>query len=266
MHAVLKILEFLVLIVILVGAGVFFWPMLKIWIEGYRQGKRIKSPTFEHEDHKVQDVKAAQAASLKFLGLPSVHAGQTVTNVPVMDPEQAGEWIKNRPVVTATRIISRLKQGEAPGDLIELQGGYALFASNGKVKVMTQLGLTTSEETALERERKEAVEKGDPEIPNFQGVPWKIMSACGDHAPRFAGDKKCSSIQVLSVHPNLGETGLISFLPSNLLDKQEADYYDMRAVEVDGNRAMIFMYAGGAWTCFMGRNLTDEENRQLGAM
>lgn len=269
MYAVLKVLEFLVFIGVLALAGAFLWPMIKKWLENRGTIKRVKSATYEHTDDVLPDVKAvraAQAANLKFLGLPSVHATQTVMNVPVMSPEQEGDWIKNRKVVTAARIISRLKQGETPGDLIELEGGYALFASNGKVKIMTKLNLTSSEETLLEKERKEAVEKNDPEIPNFQGVPWRIVSACGEHKPRFAGDKKCSTIQVLSVHSKLGEAGLMSFLPTNLLEMREEDYYDMRAKEVNGERAMIFMYAGGTWTCFMGRGLTDEESRQLKAM
>lgn len=272
MYATLQFLEIIAIIGFLTFLAIFFRPIVMNWLAergGKKRDQRISSvPTYEHDDEALQSVtqvRQAQKASLQFLGLPSVHAGQTIMNVPTMNPDQAGEWAKNRQVLTATRILALLKQGQVPGDLIELFGGYALFASNGKSFLLTKHLLTTSEEMLLEKERKEAVEKGDPLIPNFQGVQWRIGTACGEHKARHAGEKTQSTIQVLSIHPELGKNGQVSFLPSDLLNGKEHDYYDMRAREIDGSRVMLFMYVGGVWLCLMGRELTDSEARQLRA-
>lgn len=222
-------------------------------------------PTFEHESDAVVDVRAAQEASLSFMGLPSVHAGRTILNVPKFNPGQEGGWEGKRTVITSSRITALLKQGAVPGDLVEFDGGYALFGTNGKAFLLQSHLLTMTEEDRLERERKEAVEKGDAVIPNFQGSSWKIGTACGSHTPRNSGEKGQSTIQVLSVHSDLGKEGLVSCLPSNLLDRREHDYYDMRA-RTENGQVMLFFYGGGKWNCFMGRELNATERQRLQAL
>ena len=222
-------------------------------------------PTFEHGDDEVTDVQRAQAASLNFMGLPSVHAGHTLLNVPQLDPGQEGSWEAKRTVITASRITALLRQGAIPGDLVEFDGGYTLFGTNGKTFLLQSHLLTITEEDGLERERKEAVESNEPVIPNFQGLQWKIGTACGTHTPRQSGEKSRSTIQVLSVHPNLGKDGIISCLPPSLLDRREHDYYDMRA-RTENGRVMLFFFAGGTWNCLMGRKLDANECRRLQAL
>lgn len=230
-----------------------------------RHKERVGSvPTYEHENEAVKDVREAQRASLDFMGLPSIHAGRTVLNIPSFNPEKESGWEANRTVITTSRITALLKQGAVPGDLIEFDGGYALFGTNGKVFLFQNHLLTGSEESQLERERQEAVEKGDAVIPNFQGLSWQIRTACGSHNA-CPGEKSQSKVQVLSVHPELGKNGIASCLPPNLLDRREHDYYDMRARSSD-ERVMFFFFAGGKWNCFIGRELDANEKQRLQAL
>lgn len=234
---------------------------------GVERKRRIAGlRTHEAPDEEVRDVRAAAEASLRFLGLPSVRAGRQLLNVPTLNPGAEG-WDSRRMVITASRILARLKQGTVPGDLVEFDGGYALFATNGRTFLLQSHLLGTSGEDYLERQRQDAVEKGDGVIEDFQGVQWKIGTACGTHKARGAGDKDRSTIQVLTKHPALGSVGVVSCLPPNLLDGGEHDYFDMRARTLSGEpRAMIFFFAGGKWSCFMGRELTAEEAGRLQAL
>jgi len=269
MYLVAQVLEYTAYLAVICLAIVLVRPMFLAQREesNYKDRKRRVGsvPTFEHGDEAVADVRAAQEASLSFLGLPSIHAGRSILNVPQFQPENEKGWESTRTVVTASRITALLKQGAVPGDLVEFDGGYALFGTNGKAFILQSHLLTATEEDGLEQERKEAVEKGDPVIPNFQGLSWKVGTACGSHTPRHSSEKSQSTIQVLSVHPDLGKDGIVSCLPSNLLDQLEHDYYDMRARSGDG-RVMFFFYAGGKWNCFMGRELSKIESQRLQAL
>lgn len=230
-----------------------------------RKQKVGQVPTFEHESEVVSDVRKAQKASLDFMGLPSIHAGRSILNVPMFRPEQEGAWEGRRTVLTTSRITALLRQGEVPGELIELDGGYVLFATNGKSFLLQNHLLTGSEEGKLEKERQEAVEKGDAVIQNFQGLTWTIGTACGSHTPKQTGGKRQSTIQVLSSHSDLGQNGIASCLPPNLFDRREHDYYDMRVRSSD-NRVMLFFFTGGKWNCFIGRELSLEETQRLQAL
>ncbi|OGN00188.1 MAG: hypothetical protein A2817_03495 [Candidatus Yanofskybacteria bacterium RIFCSPHIGHO2_01_FULL_39_8b] len=270
MYWLVQLVQFAAFLAVISLAFVLVRPALlaRYKESDYRERKeRIgRVPTYEHVSDTVVDVRAAQQASLSFMGLPSIHAGRTILNVPKFQPEQEGGWETRRTVITASRITALLKQGAVPGDLVEFDGGYTLFGTNGKAFLLQSHLLTTTEEDALEQERKEAVGKeADPAIQNFQGSSWKIGTACGTHTPRQYGEKGQSTIQVLSIHPDLGKDGIISCLPSNLLDRREHDYYDMRARTTDG-RVMLFFYAGGKWNCFMGRELTAVECQRLQAL
>src|SRR3989344_7116264 len=228
MYLLVRILEVAAYLVAIGVALAFVKPIFLVRsseAQRKQQKQRVgKVPTYEHEEEAVTNVRAAQKASLNFMGLPTIHAGRYILNVPAFNPGQEGAWEDRRMVVTTSRILALLKQGEVPGELVELDGGYVLFASNGKSFILQSHLLTGSEEEALEKERQEAVEKGDPVIPNFQGLSWKIGTACGSHTPKQPGGKRQSTIQVLSTHADLGQSGLVSCLPPNLLDRQEHDY------------------------------------------
>ena len=214
MYIIVKILEFSAYLAVIFIALSFAQPILAARRNEskYKQQKeRVgKVPTFEHESEAVTNVRTAQKANLDFMGLPSIHAGRSILNVPMFNPEQEGAWEGRRTVVTTSRITALLRQGEVPGELIELDGGYVLFATNGKSFLLQNHLLTGSEEETLERERQEAVEKGDAVIKNFQGLSWKIGTACGSHTPRQSGGKRQSTIQVLSLHSDLGKNSVVS--------------------------------------------------------
>lgn len=269
MYILVKILELTAYVAVICIALAFVGPVLTVW-RNESQGKQRKQkvgkvPTFEHESEAVSDVRGAQKANLDFMGLPSIHAGRSILNVPMFQPEQEGAWEGRRTVISTSRITALLRQGEVPGELIELDGGYVLFATNGKSFLLQNHLLTGSEEENLEKERQEAVEKNDAVIQNFQGLTWKIGTACGSHTPKTQGGKRQSTIQVLSLHSDLGKNSIVSCLPPNLLDRREHDYYDMRVRSSD-DRIMLFFFAGGKWNCFIGRELSTQEAQRLQAL
>lgn len=271
MYGLLTFVQYLAYLAMIVLAAALVLPALATRREAARLQARKRrvgeAPTMEDEGEEVVSARAAQQANLKFLGLPSIHAGQHVLNVPTLNLGHEAAWERRHMVITTSRITALLKQGAVPGDLIELGSGYALLGSNGKTFLLQSHLLTTTEEDALEKERDEAVRKGEPIIPNFQGFQWKIGTACGSHTPRQTSGKRQSTIQTLSAHPRLGQDELISCLPPNLLDGKEHDYYDMRARVLGGdNRVLLFFFAGGKWNCFMGRELDETERDRLQAI
>lgn len=223
--------------------------------------------SFVHSEEEALEPRAAAEANLRFLGLPRVRAGTVILNVPTFNPGQEDGWDKRRTVLTFARIVAQLRQGSVPTDLVELGGGYSFAAANGKAYLLHAHDLTIREETYLEGQRQDAVGRGDGMIEDFEGVQWKIGTACGEHqVSGRRGEKSQSTIQVLSAHPDLGKSGMISCLPPDLLDNQEHSYYDMRARSMDGGRVLFFFYAGGKWSCFMGRELSSLERDGLTAV
>lgn len=223
--------------------------------------------SFTHSEEVTLDPRAAAEANLRFLGLPRVRAGTVILNVPTLDPGQEDGWDKRRTVLTFARVVAQLRQGSVPTDIVELGGGYSLVATSAKAYLLHAHNLTTGEESYLERQRQDAVGRGDGVIEDFEGVQWKIGTACGEHqVGGRRGEKSQSTIQVLSAHPDLGKNGMISCLPPDLLDSREHSYYDMRARSMDGGRVLFFFYAGGKWSCFMGRELSSIERDSLTAI
>lgn len=256
---------------VLALAVAFFMPIIRgqqvVVRDRDRQKKLGRVGPFVHTEEPVVPSREAARSNLAFLGLPSVHAGRQILNVPALNPGRGEGWIRNRTVITMSRITALLRQGSVPADFVELDGAYALVGTNGKGFILQRHLLTTAEEGYLERQRRDAVERGDGIIEDFQGVQWRIGTACGE----FRGGRQ-STIQVLSTHPDIGklQSGVTTCLPPNLLDGTEQTYYDMRARELGAGagqeRVLFFFYAGGTWSCFMGRELTASEVQALQAL
>jgi len=225
-----------------------------------------RTGTLEPKPAERLPPQEAARRNLQFLGLPSVEAGQTVTNVPTFNPDAEGGWERTREVVTAARALAYTEQGAEPVELVELSGGYLLAACAGKCLLMRRYALSAPEEAELQLQRQEAVDRGEPVIPNFAGYAWQIRSAFGKNTHPKPGERACSYVQVLSRHPRLGQAdGPISILPGNILDGQTHDYYDVRARNEAG--AVLYgFFVGGAWACYMGRVLEDAEATAMQAV
>lgn len=214
-------------------------------------------PSHVDADEVLPSRREAAEANLRFLGLPRVRAGTVILNVPTLDPGTEGAWDARRTVLTFTRIDGVLKASRVPADLVELGGSYSIIATAGKAFLLHKHDLTTAEEKYLESQREDAVKRGDGIIEEFEGLQWKIGTACGDG----------STIQVLSAHQELGKDDKFSCLPSNILDNRVSHpYYDMRARSLQDNRVLFFFYCAGEWSCFMGRELTPAERSGLKAV
>jgi hypothetical protein len=213
-------------------------------------------------DAELTSVREAQQYNLASTGVPSVQAGGFVHNVPTFDPRQEGSWDANREVLTTARVIGYTEAGANPMDLIELSGGYLLAVANGASFLFQKLDLTDPEADYLQEERDRACRTADHVIENFQGHSWLIKGAYGDNqaAWRRSGDRSVSYIQVLSVHPNLGETGRRSTLPPVLLDGAVHDYFDLRAYnQEEPSQRLFFFYSGQKWSCYVGHQLSKAE-------
>lgn len=230
-----------------------------------RKQELAKVPAYQSDEDGSVTPAVAAKQRLKFMGVPSVDAGQHLMNVPAFNPEKAQRWDNDLEVLTTMKVMAYTKQGADPLDFIELSGGYVLVACAGKELIFTRHNLTGAEADDLQDERQAAVDRGDGMM-TFEGHEWRITGAYGSHANPKPGERSQSYLQVLTVHSRLGEPGFTSILPPALLDLQEHDYFDLRARQVDGDQILFAFYAGGAWACFIGRVLEETEADQIQAI
>ena len=258
------IINMLAFWVLAVAAG--FWAYLQ-WQKGQPQRQHVATKRRLSEagtvDTEEQTPQEMAQANLKFLGVPAVGAGRQVFNVPCIDPNREGNWQKDREVLTTSHIGAYNQHGEEmPMQFMELGDGYAVLTKGNKVFLLQNVPLSTPQEEQLETERREVVQTADTGIRNFLGVDWTIKGAMGDNKNTSAGGRKCSYVQVLTTHPELGQSGRVSNLPPNLFDRKVHDYYDLQALSADG-QALFAFYAGGSWNCYVGRILTEEERHNM---
>jgi hypothetical protein len=276
LYTLLGVLEVLAILAILAVVAYVFAPVLRERLaeqqrlSTHRSKKAVLdeipvfgegSLTLESEDEITP--REAAKRNFKLLGLPSVNAGGMILNVPMFNPEMTGKWDDNREIITVARAIAYTAQGKDPVEFVELTGGYLLVSAGGKSLIMTNYQLTTQETTELEKQRQDAVDRGDGLIEEFAGSQWTVSGAFGTNINPRPGERSCSYIQALDVNPNLGENGLRSVLPPLILDGNEHDYYDMRARNKDTQEVMFYFYTGGRWNLFIGRFLEDTEARRM---
>jgi len=217
-----------------------------------------KVPVLEPEE--AIDPQEARQRNLKFLGVPSVQAGSHILYVPSFSGQKDDpDWVEDQEVMTTARAVVYTKQGTVPADLTELSNGYLLVATGNQKLLLKKHDLTTRDTDELEKQRQDAVDSADKTIESFAGHKWNIVGAFGTNYNPKPGERECSYVQVLSVHPNMGEPGFSTVLPTNLLDGKEHDYYDLRARNLDTGEILYDFYAGGSWSCFIGRPLTEDE-------
>lgn len=205
-----------------------------------------------------RDVQAHARENLKFAGVPDSEAGDVLYNVPRLDPEAEGGWEANQPIVTTSRIIQLTKDGPVDLELLELMAnGYVLLVKGPKVFLLKRYKPTASQERYLQEQRQDAADKHDGVIEDFLGKPWTIKMATGDSFTKGVGPAH-STIEVLSTHPRLGEEGLLTVLPPEVMDRKPHNYYDLEAVADDG-QVLVAFYCKGGWVCLIGRQLDQDE-------
>lgn len=272
LFTIVSIFQNLIFLIIAAILGYFGWQK---WQEnqpkrGHRDKKKQLSAIGTYNDNEenlsheeeILAEKMAAKHNLELFGVPDLEAGSNLVHVPCINPQKEG-WDDNRIVISTSRIFGYSRSGKITSELIELNSGYILLATGNKVSILKKYNLTQTEEKELENQRKDAVTKGDGIIESFLGQEWAIKKAYGDNNNQRPGEKKCSYMQVLTLHPDLGNGTYRSILPPELCDYKEHDYYDMRAIGGDDGKLLYFFYAAGSWTCYIGRFLLDEEISQM---
>lgn len=219
-----------------------------------------------YDSDSAHDARKAEQANLALMGVPAVHAGNFLDNLPPLNEDKS--WEARQQVLTTARLVAYSPYGVDTADLVELGHGYLLLARRKGVLLLKQYPLTATEGDLLTREFKEATGgTGDSVryIKSFCGQRWEIGSALGQNMTPKAGEKSCGYIQLLTVHPELGQVGKISTYPANLMDGAEHDVYDLRAHDSSGQVLFAF-YTAGDWSCYIGRQLPPYEAQGLKAI
>jgi len=251
---------------ILTGAAVLFlggWYLWEKFISPAIQLKRIKKVS-SFSDNNNLTPQMAKREILNFLGEPTVQAGDTIHNIPRLNP-MGDDWIGDDVIVSANYILTYRPQGAIPMEFYELWKKRAILVSGEKKILFRQVDLKPQDAIELEDERKNAIEKADGKIEDFKGYEWRIIGAFGTNMNPLPNEKKCSYFQNVSVTDNRrDETGLNSVLPKNVLNGSQYDYFDLQAINTDNsaleNQQILYaFYIGGTWYCYMGRILNDIE-------
>lgn len=262
MYGLLGFVQFVAYVAIIVIAAVYvrnYWQVSAPRREHLARKAELGRAPALYDDADYVLPETARAKAFQFLGLPTVHPGGQVLKVPEFTPGQGGRWQADREVITIAKIKGFTRRGLDYTDMIELDGGYTLAVAGGKSYIFVKHALTGDDEDLLKEKRQDACDRGTASTFIFEGQAWTIRFAMGKN-PTSSG-RPCSSIQVLGIHPDLGNRGRVSMLPPALMDGKEHDYFDLRARS--GEQVMFAFYAGEKWTCFIGRQLTDEEVAQM---
>jgi hypothetical protein len=232
---------------------------------------RLESIAPEKDDKDYVEPSEAVRQNISFGGVPSIRAGNVIMALPLVDPNDPKASKNDRTVLAVARAVAYPAQGKQTYDLVFTDGGQMTGIVGGKPCVFSQLDLTKSEvgkiEERVEKERQEAVDRGDLEMKDLLGDKrnWTIKWAMGANPDIDPGEHECSYIQVLSLHKDLGgKDGFHLKIADALLDGEEHDYYDVLATNYVDDQIFYAFYAGmNGWHLFLGRRLTDDEANQI---
>lgn len=262
---------------IIVFIGYFF-------IQMYLAKRAENAPRVEHEERKrrfnhfspvspeegtADYVEPSEAIrqNFSFAKVPSITAGQTLMNLPTVNPIDPKALTNDRTVLAVARAVAYPKQGRQVYDLIFTDANQLTGLVGGKPCVFNRLDLTNREITKVEWERQEAVDSGELQMKNLlgDGRDWEIKWAMGANNNIEPDEHSCSYIQVLSLHKALGEKdGFDSPLADALMDGAEHDYYDVMATNDKDDQILYAFYSGmNGWHVFIGRRLDQTEVDQI---
>lgn len=265
----MDIIILIVALAILVLVGLF---MRQWWIDNIPQRKHtatvsaLRATRGVHEEDEQRPIET-QLESFKFTGLARVSAGQHLLNVPELNPEQVGSWETNRIVIATAEVKYWTKNGLMTSTIIETSDGYVIMGANGKFFLLNDFPLTESDTDDLLREFTEAT-KGDFVAKDILGFPeWIVKGAYGDDVYSGRPGLRTSSITTISLHPQLGQIGFNTSLPTTILDKKPHIYYDLRLVDSPTKTTIGYVvYSDKAWAAWVGRQLTADEVARITAI
>lgn len=270
-----KFMELVCLVGIFVILALWYrrWRTETTGLRQHRATKKLLMNAGVVEDNEAPDPRESARKNFAFMGLPQVDAGQMLCNVPEYDPKQKGVWETNQPVLTAFKVIAYTQNGPDPLEAVEMSGGYFLLSCGGRAFIMNNCALSLKQADLLQAERQacEETNGADIYIDEFNGYRWKITGEYGQNRNPKPKERACSFLQVVSAHPDLGQTGFRSVLPPNLMDMKEHDYFDLRARRLDDKgdadgTIMFAFYTGAKWNLLIGRMLEDPEISRLQAI
>jgi hypothetical protein len=240
-----------------------------------KRGSRATAAQLRRAGVIEESVDAREAAlnNLRALGLPSVDAGDVITNVPLLNPDRpVSGWRADQEVLVTARAMQYMSQGPIPQDMIELSSNYMIVVVANRSFLMKKYNMTTAEERYLQEQRQIAVGESKPSGPRdqrlviegFLGQDWEIRSAAGEIRDPKTGRRMQSTLQVLSYSENLWkEGGYTSTLPRGIFDGKPHPYYDVKAVGKETGEALLAFYCAGVWSCYIGRELTETEKNLM---
>jgi hypothetical protein len=274
MYEFLELLQALVGIAFLALVGVTLYDRFA-GSAGGGAGRRSTRSALRRSGVVAESVDWREAAldNLQSLGIPSVDAGDVISNVPLLDPDRPVEgWRADQEVLVTARAVQYMSQGPIPQDMLELTSHYMIVVVAGKAFLMKRYNMTEAEELYLQEQRQVAVGRSKPGGPTdqplviegFLGQDWEVRSAAGEITDPTTARQRQSVLQVLSYNPNLWkEGGYTSTLPRGIFDGNPHAYFDVKALGNSTGQAMLAFYCAGVWSCYIGRMLTDTEKAML---
>jgi hypothetical protein len=246
------------------------------FITKYRAWQEENAPRWEHEQKKVRlrgvavihpkdgnsghvDVHTANKRNLEFGKTPGFRAGQTIMELPTVDPLKEKGSTTDRTIVGVLRMVVYRRSGEESSDIAVTDKGGMAGLFGGKQYVFNPLTLTSRQSQRVEDERQEVIERGDKIMPNLlgDGRDWTISRAMGKNKNPKTGQHDCSYLQVTSA---LGEKEGFGFpLTPRILDLEEHDMFDVLATNDQDDEVFFAFWAADTWHCFLGRELTESE-------
>lgn len=210
-------------------------------------------------------VAQATRRHLTAIGLPAVKGGQTLGNVPILDPSNSQVWDDMRPVLTVAHIVAHTPDGNEEVEMLEMNDGYVIAAFGKRLLIAERLDLSDDEADELQKQRATWMTSEDNIIEALRGARWEMTGAAGDNSNEAnAADHIISYVQVISTAPTLNKPdGYRSVFPLQLLSGERYPYYDIRAR--NGDKRLFAFYAGGEWNAYVGRILSETESAQIEA-
>ena len=215
--------------------------------------------------HQFEDEKEGTfRQSLEVLGVPDVRPGSVLLGLPVL----GSSTVTDRLVVRSlSRIFTYPSQGAKVMDFLELTGGAAELAllSTGKnLLYLARRRLSSREAELLERERQQAVDRGDGDVPELFGFHWTIKWAWGTNTDHQMGEGRDSTFEVLSFDRELGS----ELFSERMLSGGASSYFDVAMFNddepEDSSLSKLYaFYVDGEWFCYLGKLLTDTERRGI---
>lgn len=239
--------------------------------EHERYKSRLMNVAVVHQETGDPDhvsTETANRTNLEFGKTPGFKAGQTIMNLPVVNPIKEGKSTTDPTIVAVLRMVV-YRRGDESGskeessDLAVTNTGGLTGVVGGKRYVFNPLNLTSSQKQDVEDEREEVVKRGDTQMPNIlgDGRDWTIKRAMGKNNHPKPRQHACSYLQVMSALDERDGFGF-PFTP-RILDQDEHTMFDVLAVNNKDDEVFYAFWTCDEWHCFLGREVSETENAAI---